>query len=120
MNAYIYLLRRDKKGLMLVATMPFDREIPATRIVSPNNFPPEILSIIEENKMMWEPWIESSDSYKNLKSSLLRKGYSKLPITAMPKFVVNQPINFEKTPESPKTMLKKFCGSTFVSDKKFR
>jgi hypothetical protein len=35
--------------------------------------------------MFWEPWIETADSFNDLKKSLTSRGYSNLPIHDSPK-----------------------------------
>lgn len=41
---------------------------------------------IKDNRMLWEPWVESADSFKDLKESLKKRGYKDLPVTSFPKF----------------------------------
>ena len=113
MITHLYLLKRDKKGLRILSTFNTNNAIYATRINNikslnlPKNMELKILSIIEKDRMLWEPWIESSPTYRDLKISLMKRGYSKLPITAVPEVISegNFSVNFYS--EKPKTMLRK-------------
>ena len=123
MKVYLYLLRRDKKGLRILATLPSDKEILPTRIADirsmnlPKKFESKILSITEKNKMLWEPWVESSTSYKDLKTSLIKRGCGGLPITAMPEFLIESAVKINSV-EKPKVMLRKFsCNKPALSKK---
>jgi len=40
--------------------------------------------IIQDNRMYWEPWLESADSYEDLKTSLHRRGYRDLYVSSKP------------------------------------
>ena len=53
---------------------------------------------IRDNRMLWEAWIESSDSFQDLKKSLNKRGYKDLPISSFPKFKENisSKISFSK------------------------
>jgi hypothetical protein len=39
----------------------------------------EIANTIHENRMLWEPWIESAKDFQDLKESLRERGYTDLP-----------------------------------------
>ena len=47
----------------------------------PMTWKEELKKIIHLNRMYYEPWIESANSFKDLKSNLKKRGYSNLPIT---------------------------------------
>ncbi len=84
-SLYLYLARRDKKGVRLLATLN-GKQSAATRLGDirtlqlPAAMERELADVIYENRMYWEPWIESAASFKDLKSKLSGRGYKELPI----------------------------------------
>jgi hypothetical protein len=65
--------------------------------------------------MMWEPWMESAESYQSLREILKKRGYSALPISPSSvieyKTFMDIPVaNTDKVPRQ-KTMLKKMKES---------
>ena len=68
MKAYLYLARRNKKGTKLLARL----EIPSAiisriediKILNLNpNLESKIDEVVKKNKIHWELWIETADSY---------------------------------------------------------
>jgi hypothetical protein len=59
----------------------------------------EIQETVHLNRMEYEPWIESADSFAGLKESLKKRGYKNLPIQQAPK---HMPLP-TKLKEQPKT-----------------
>jgi len=47
----------------------------------------QLEQIIFDSRMLWEPWIESSDSFEYFRSSLKIRGFSNIPVSAQPEFV---------------------------------
>jgi hypothetical protein len=62
----------------------------ATRVVDvnllrlPADVTSEVVDIIHDNRMEWEPWVESADTYEELRQKLVSRGYSQLPLKASP------------------------------------
>lgn len=87
---YLYLARRDRKGIMLLSTFPAPKDVRPTRVADINslNLPPkltkEITETVHENRMLYEPWIESANSFGDLKNSLKKRGYRNLPLNQSP------------------------------------
>jgi len=89
---YLYLARRDKKGLKIISIFPHAEgtDFPPTRVQDiqnlnlPSTIEPNVSKAVHDNRMMWEPWIEAASSYQDLKASLKARGYSNLPIHSMP------------------------------------
>lgn len=83
---YIYLANRSKNGIKLLANITSSQVVMPTRIkdVSSLGLNSElefkINSILEKEKMNWELFLESADSYKDLKTSLKNRGYFNLPM----------------------------------------
>ena len=82
---YLYLARRDKKGLRVISV--FDGpETPPVRLQDvsllhlPRHMEADISRAIHENRMYWEPWLETAESYEALKRSVRARGYTSVPI----------------------------------------
>lgn len=86
---YLYLARRDKKGCKVIMVLQ-GLTTPPTRVTDVNSLRlgPDVLSeltdIIHEHRMEWEPWVESANSYEELRQKLVTRGYSQLPLKATP------------------------------------
>ncbi len=89
MRMYLYLGRRDKKGVQIVTVLDGPKVSP-TRLadLSVLNLPVQMAEsvgqIIHDNRMYWEPWIESANSYMELRQALLKRGYRDLAISSRP------------------------------------
>lgn len=88
---YLYLARRDKNGIRILAVV-LGAEILPSRVENidlfnlPTTWSEEIKQIVYDNRMLWELWIESADSYDLLKKSLSNRGYKNLPMSSQPEF----------------------------------
>ena len=115
MKLYLYLGRRDKKGIKVLSVFR-GQNAPASRVQNiedlnlPSLLEREIKRTIYENRMMWEVWIEGAEDFGKLKKSLKNRGYSSLPVHSSP---LHQP-KIEKiateTPSPIKTSVKKFTA----------
>jgi len=82
---YLYLARRDKKGMEIVAAFPFSKKAFPTRIedLSKMNLAPEVvakvLPKVTAKRMTHELYAESAGSYQELRESLRLRGYTSLP-----------------------------------------
>ncbi len=86
---YLYLARRDKSGVRLISTFTGQQQAPVRvsdlKVLQlPANLYTQVAKIIADDRMMWEPWIESAPTYDALKTSLKRRGYSGLPVSGQP------------------------------------
>ena len=83
---YLYLARRDKKG-MEVLTVLNGPAVPPTRIkdVTSLGLPRQLMSQLKQSiyddRMYWEPWIEAADTYADLVQSLRKRGYTNISVT---------------------------------------
>ncbi len=81
---YLYLARRDRKGLKIVSVLD-GPNTPAIRLQDvkllnlPQNMEGEVGRIIYDNRMYWEAWLESADSYEELKKAARNRGYRGVP-----------------------------------------
>lgn len=95
MKLYLYLGRRDRKGMMLLSTFPASSPVPPTRVTDlsklqlPHHLTKEIQDTIHENRMEYEPWIESAKNFQDLKASLKKRGYKNLPLQQAPKHMLD-------------------------------
>jgi hypothetical protein len=77
---YLYLAKRDKREIKILTTF-FGNKIPPTKIHDvrkiglPREMTNRLYQIIYDDRLLWEPWIESAESFDELKSSLKNRGY---------------------------------------------
>ena len=109
-KAYLYLAKRDKRGAKLVARFQSSVEL-NSRITNLKslNLPVAIEKQLEEiaytNRMDWELWIETVDSYENLRNHLYKRGYSNISINPIPMLNEFRPVSEKGLEKPPKTML---------------
>ncbi len=88
---FLYLGKRDKKGIKLLSIFDNQTILPPTRIKNlyelnlPAALSEEISNTIYVERMLWEPWIQSAKSYQELKKALRDQGFSNVPIHDSPK-----------------------------------
>ena len=88
---YLYLGRRDKTGIRLLAILKGEETL-ATRIDDinglglPSSWTSQLSNIVYENRMLWELWLESADSWDSLRSTLKTRGYTNVPIKGTPEY----------------------------------
>ena len=112
-QTYLYLGRRDERGAKLVARFKSEVEL-ITRVTNvkslnlPANLEKQIEQIAYENRKDWELWIETVDTYEDLKKKLYKRGYSKVSMNPVPmvhEFSVMKTVNDKNLRKPPKTML---------------
>lgn len=87
MKLYLYLSRRDKKGIRVLSVINGNGYFPPTRInnIEELGLPPKMESTISkeilENKMLWELWIEGAKNYDSLRNALKKRRYKNLPLS---------------------------------------
>lgn len=122
MKIYLYLARRNKKGIEVLSVLD-GSEHTAVRITDiamlklPAKFQSRIQKYVHEHRMHWELWLESADSYAELKERLKSRGYQNVPFYSGPiiepdkeKVVANlKDVKTYIVPDRPqkKTMLRK-------------
>jgi hypothetical protein len=85
-NLYIYLARLDKKGIKVLSGFSYSSRVYPTRIndVRQLAMHPDVAVMIEketrENRMQYELYAESAESFNELKNSLRERGYTNLPM----------------------------------------
>ena len=84
---YVYLAKRDKSGVKFLGSFSYPSKVYPTKIDESNmkslNMSPkassEIMMHLKENIMDHELFLETAGSLEELKSSLRKRGYSKIP-----------------------------------------
>lgn len=84
---YIYLARRDKEGVKFLGVFGHPSKIYPTKLTADkipllNMTPATTARVVKEasdNRMEYELYVETASSFEELKSSLFRRGYSRLP-----------------------------------------
>ena len=111
---FLYLAGRNKQGIKLIAilqgeSMILSRVTDLKRLNLPFVWMRQILKIIDDNKMLYEPWIESANSYIELKERLTIRGYKQLPMGATPMLELgaNPPKANTSSCKVQKTMIRK-------------
>lgn len=82
---YLYLASRSKKGIKLITTLKGEGVVSSkvtdlSSLELPAIWQKKITQIINENKMLYEPYLESAVDYNDLRSRLKERGYSDLPL----------------------------------------
>jgi len=110
---YLYLARRDKKGLRLISVLDGPETQPVrlrdVKLLNlPRNMEGEVARIVHDNRMYWEPWLESAASYEALKMALRTRGY-RVPSHADPMYLADRLRVKAKPPptKAVETMLRK-------------
>lgn len=87
---YLYLARRDKRGIMVLATMtgqPMTSRVDDVSLLQMDNESlQKLTAMVHQNRMEYELWIEAADSFQQLSSQLLSRGFSRLPLASSPMF----------------------------------
>lgn len=90
-DLYLWLGRRDKTAVRILSILRGKKQSP-TRVDDLNllNLPTvwskQIEKIIYDNRLLWEPWIETSVSFDAFRNGLRKRNYSNIPINPRPEF----------------------------------
>lgn len=112
-DLYVYLARRDKTGVRLLVILSSTKILP-TRLESVESLnlsislTNQLNQTIYDSRMLWEPWIESSDSFDIFREKLKVRGYTNIPINPQPEILVtdNRSANLSSYPKK-ETMIRK-------------
>ena len=110
---WLYLAKRDKKGIQILAKL-LCREIDPVALSNikmlalPPSWEGRISDTIEQNKIYWEPWVQTSDTFNDLKLNLKARGYSNIPVNGHPMILVTPQVvvNINNFPKQ-KSMVQK-------------
>lgn len=86
---YLYLASRSKQGVKLVTVLQSeetvnDRLSSLEQLSIPQIWQRKIAQIIHDNRMLYEPRLETAKDFEELKGRLKGRGYTKLPMGAVP------------------------------------
>lgn len=84
---YVYLARRDKKGVKILASFDHQATVHPTRVdlgdIPGLGMDPGMNSLVAreafDNRMHYELYLETAESFDGLRSSLAGRGYSRVP-----------------------------------------
>jgi hypothetical protein len=113
-NIYIYLARRDRSSVKILIVAK-GKEILASRLDNPeilnlpSNMTDELAQVIYDNRMFWEPWAESADTFEDLRAALKDRGYTNIPLSSQPQITIKTTIPKINTNQLPQkiTMIRK-------------
>lgn len=116
-NLYLYLARRDNAGIRIIAKLTGREQLPVRlddagllSLQLPTTWHTQFSQIIYDNRMMWEPWIQSVTSFNDFRAALKKRGYTNIPISSQPEFtastVKSTAVNVSYLPNQ-KTMIRK-------------
>lgn len=112
-SLYIYLARRDKKGIKVVSGFNFEGKAYATRVedISRLGLGPQVSALVSkeayENRMEYELFIESAESFDDLRLSLQNRGYSNLPLQQFTGYIGPTSINKNALVTAKSTMMRR-------------
>lgn len=90
-DLYLYFARRDKSAVRILSIFKGKEQAP-TRLDSleplnlPNNFRLQLEKVIFTDRLLWEPWIESFESFDDFRNSLRKRAYLNIPISNRPEY----------------------------------
>lgn len=112
-NLFIYLARLDKKGIKVLTAFDHAQKVYATRVsnVESLGMSPRVSSMISkeafDNRMQYELYAESADSFESLRSSLKSRGYSHLPMQQFTGYTLPTTVNNKNLITNKSTMLRR-------------
>ena len=112
MKHFLYLCRRDKKGVLLLLILSGDK-IPKTYVDNFDNIGlPENIRFKLDNyyiplRFHWQIVIESDDNFDSIKKRLHKNGYKNIQFDNSPLFLNLESIKLKILEKMPKKMLQK-------------
>ena len=111
---YLYLARRDKKGIRILAKFQGQKQLPTniddfSSLQLPVAMHKQLTQTAYDSRMMWESKIESAESFQDLRAKLKARGYTGVPINPQPEFMAGVQSHVVNTSQLPQktTMLRK-------------
>jgi hypothetical protein len=91
MKTYLYLAKRDKKGIKIVSVFQgnktnFQKINDTGELGLPKNMEDRINQVKHNERMNWELYVESAEDFKSLLHILGNRGYRNLPTSPKPIF----------------------------------
>lgn len=88
-DVYIYLARRDKGGVRILLVTR-GNPVMSTRVDNIDilglsvEVASELKQKIYDDRIYWEPWIESADTFEAYRAALKVRGYTNIPLSSQP------------------------------------
>lgn len=84
---YVYLAGRDKRGVILLTvakspTPAFARLTDPRGLNLSQEWTSQVEGAIYENRMNFEPWVETARDYHDLREKMIARGYRDIPSSA--------------------------------------
>ena len=103
---YLYLARRDKTDVRVIAVLNGAPRTGRVTNVNDLSLSTEVLALVNQaiydNRMYWEPWIDTANSYRDLRDKLFSRGFKNLPLSSSPIIPVMNGSNYADTSSMPK------------------
>ena len=82
---YLYLASKSKKGIKVITVLQGESIVTSKlenvqSLNLPELWEKKIQQVVQDNKMLYDPWIESAKNFDELKQRLKGRGYSDLPM----------------------------------------
>lgn len=110
---YIYLARLDKKGIKVISGFKYDKKIYPSRISDINKLNlnqqvhNKVIQESYENRMQYDLWAETANSFNDLRDSLKKRGYTNLPMQQFTGYTQNTIINEKELVTQKSTMARR-------------
>lgn len=113
MKAYLYLAKRDGTTVKIIAHLSSKTEITPTRLndIKQLNLPAAwesaISRIVYNERMKWQAWIETAESYSDLRKSLHQRKFARIPPYSTPQVIFPELEEVKKVGKTKKTMIQR-------------
>lgn len=112
---YVYLARRDKKGIKIISSFPHSSKCYPTKINIKDLQKTQLSAKIQQqisiefvkNNLIYEIYIESATSTNELRSSLVSRGYENIPLQQFSFSIDDAQVNENLLITKKNTMLRK-------------
>lgn len=112
MKNFLYLYKRDKKGVILLLSFE-GQKISKTYLNDfedldlESTFKEKLKSYYYPLRFDWQIVVESNENFDNIKIDLHKKGFKNIQFDNAPLFSLHQKLNFKNFEKMPKKMLQK-------------
>lgn len=109
---YLYLGKRNKKSIKILAVLNNSNQITPTRVPDvkalnlSKNLENKIMKQSHQDRMEWELWIESAANFAELRDSLKKRDYKELPFCSSPQYISEEEKVVNSTNEIKKVDIK--------------
>jgi hypothetical protein len=113
---YLYLASRSKDGIKIITVLQSDQPVNSDvsdleELQLPATWQHQIQRIIHDNRMLFQPRVETAMNYEELKKTLKARGFKNMPMGVCPMLhlsgYVKAPVANTSSCKVQKTMLRK-------------